>query len=82
MALGATRERVQIGVIAKTLRIAFIGIAVGTGASFAVAKTISSMLFGTTPTDPITFSGMIVLLICVAVLAGICQRDEHRVLIR
>jgi len=57
MALGATRERVQMGVISKTLRIALIGIVVGTGASFAVAKMISSMLFGTTSTDPITFPG-------------------------
>jgi ABC-type antimicrobial peptide transport system permease subunit len=70
MALGATRQQVQMRVIARTLRIAFIGIAVGTGASFAVSKTISSMLFGTAPTDPITFAGMIVVLIGVALLAG------------
>lgn len=70
MALGATRERVQMGVISKTLRLALIGTAVGTGTSFAVAKAIRSMLFGTTPTDPMTFVGMIVLLIGVALLAS------------
>jgi predicted permease len=70
MALGATRERVQMGVISKTLRMALIGLAVGTVASFLVARAISSMLFGTEPTDPMTFAGMIVLLIVVAFVAG------------
>jgi predicted permease len=70
MALGATRERVQMGVILKTLRMALIGVAVGTIASFAVARAISSMLFGTEPTDPLTFAGMIVLLTVVAFVAG------------
>jgi predicted permease len=70
MALGATREHVQFGVISKTLRMALIGLAAGTIASFAVARAISSMLFGTQPSDPITFAGMIVLLIGVAFIAG------------
>jgi predicted permease len=70
MALGATRERVQMSVISKTLRMALIGVVVGTVASFAVARAISSMLFGTKPTDPMTFAGMIVLLTVVAFVAG------------
>jgi predicted permease len=70
MALGATREGVQFGVISKTLRMALIGMAAGTIASFAVAKAISSMLFGTLPTDPITFAGMLALLTGVAFVAG------------
>jgi len=70
MALGATRERVQMGVISRTLRMALIGIAVGTAASFVVAKTISTMLFGTQPTDPLTFVGMAALLLGVAFVAG------------
>jgi ABC-type antimicrobial peptide transport system permease subunit len=70
MALGATLARVQSDVIAKTLRLAFIGIALGTAASFAVAKAIASLLFGTEPTDPATFGGMILLLGAVALIAG------------
>jgi predicted permease len=70
MALGATLARVQSDVIAKTLRLAFIGIAVGTAASFAVAKAIASLLFGTEPTDPATFVAMILLLGAVALVAG------------
>ena len=70
MALGATRERVQIGVISKTLRMALAGIAVGTAASFAAARGISSLLFGTEPEDPVTFVGMIALLTAIAFVAG------------
>ena len=70
MALGATRQRVQLNVITRTLRMALIGMIAGTIASFAVAKAISSLLFGTQPTDPITFAGMILLLTAVALIAG------------
>jgi predicted permease len=70
MALGASRARVQFNVIAKTLRLALIGIAVGAIASVAAAILIASLLFSTAPTDPITFAGMIVLLVLVALVAG------------
>ena len=70
MALGATQARVQFGIIARTLKLALVGIAVGTMASFAIATLIASLLFGTNPTDPITFAGMILLLLAVAFIAG------------
>ena len=70
MALGATAPQVQFGVIAKTLRLALMGIALGTLASFAAARWIASLLFGTEPTDPATFVGIILLLGAVGFLAG------------
>lgn len=70
MALGATQGRVLLGVIWKTLRLALIGIAVGIVASFGVSSLIASLLFGTQPTDPVTFVGMVVLLTLVAFVAG------------
>jgi predicted permease len=70
MALGATPGRVQMGVISKTLWLAAIGIALGSVASMVVANLIASLLFGTAPTDPITFLAMVILLGAVAVLAG------------
>ena len=39
-------------------------------ASFQVARLISTLLFGTAPTDPVTFTGMILLLSGVALVAG------------
>jgi predicted permease len=70
MALGASAARVQLTVIGRTLRLALIGIAVGTALSFAVATLISAMLFHTAPADPFTFAGMVLLLTAVALVAG------------
>jgi predicted permease len=70
MALGATPERVQRSVISQTLRMALVGIGVGVVMSLAVARLISSMLFGTAPSDPATFAAMTVLLALVAAFAG------------
>jgi len=70
MALGATPPQVQLGVIARTLRLAFVGIALGLVASLAASRGITSLLFGTEPTDPATFAAMILLLSAVAFVAG------------
>lgn len=70
MALGATRERVQRSVIGQTMRMTLIGIGVGVVFSLVVARLIASLLFGTTPADPVTFAAMTVVLVLVAVLAG------------
>jgi predicted permease len=70
MALGATLARVQLDVIRTTLQLALIGIAIGTVASFGASRLIASLLFGTTPTDPVTFLGMVVVLGAIALLAG------------
>jgi predicted permease len=65
MALGATAERVQLGVLTRTLRLALIGIVVGTMASLAASRLIASLLFGTRPGV-----GMVLLLGFMALLAG------------
>ena len=70
MALGASRSRVQLAVIRKTLRLALLGMLVGIVTSFAIAQVIASLLFGITPTDPITFAGTVLILSAVALLAG------------
>jgi ABC-type antimicrobial peptide transport system permease subunit len=70
MALGASTGRVQLGVIARTMRLVLAGITVGTIAALAVAKWIAALLFGTETTDPATFAGMILLLSAVAFIAG------------
>jgi predicted permease len=70
MALGATPERVRIEVIARTLKIAAVGIAIGTSVSLVVAQAIRSLLFGTSAGDPVSFVAMILLLLGVSLLAG------------
>src|SRR5580693_9886678 len=70
MALGATTERVQLGVIARTMRLVLAGIAMGGLASFIAAKGIAALLFKTEPTDPAAFAGTVLLLSVVALIAG------------
>jgi predicted permease len=70
MALGASRERVQRSVVLATLKIAMLGVALGTISSYVGARGMSSLLFGTTPADPVTFAAMILLLLLVALIAG------------
>lgn len=70
MALGATTSQVQFNVIARTLRLAIIGIAAGSVASLLVSRAIATMLYNTAPNDPIAFTAMVVLIGAVALLAG------------
>jgi predicted permease len=70
MALGASRSDVLFGVVNRTMRLAFVGIAIGAVVSFIAGKWISSLLFQTPPGDPMTFVAMFVIFGCVALLAG------------
>jgi predicted permease len=70
IALGASRRRVQMGVLAKTLGLVGAGLVAGTLASLGVSRLIASMLFGTQPTDAATYGATIALLIAVALVAG------------
>jgi ABC-type antimicrobial peptide transport system permease subunit len=70
MALGATAGSVMSGIIARTLRLTLAGIAAGTILSLALSRTMATLLFGTEPTDPVTFGAMILLLAGVALTAG------------
>jgi ABC-type antimicrobial peptide transport system permease subunit len=42
----------------------------GTVASWALARTLTGLLFGVTPADPVTFLAMLILLTAVAATAG------------
>jgi len=70
MALGATMGQVQRSVLSKTLRLTIVGVAIGTIASLLVSKAIATLLFGTTPTDPLTIAATILLLGTIAHIAG------------
>jgi predicted permease len=70
MALGASAGRVQRDVLAKTLRLALLGIAAGTVGSLAAARLIASLLFATSPWDPVAFAAMAALLIAITFISG------------
>jgi predicted permease len=70
MALGASPAQVQLGVMARTLRLIIAGLCLGLLASFACASLIASLLFGITPADPLTFAATAVVLSSIALAAG------------
>jgi hypothetical protein len=65
--------------LCSDLDCALAGIAIGTVASFIVAKTIVSLLFVTDPSNPPTFATTILMLSMIAVLAGYipARRASH-----
>jgi predicted permease len=70
MALGASAETLQKSILLETLGLAGIGMVAGGMASWILARTLSGMLFGVTPNDPLTFAAMVVVLGVVAGMAG------------
>jgi predicted permease len=56
MALGAQRAGIIRMILRETLIVAIFGLGVGLPASFLVARTLRSAVYGLTPTDPITFT--------------------------
>jgi predicted permease len=70
MALGASARDVQGGIIRQTLKLAAIGIVLGTIASWIMAQSAAGLLFGVTARDPGTFLAMLLVLTIVAIVAG------------
>jgi putative ABC transport system permease protein len=69
MALGADRGDVLALVCKQGLRLAAIGLAAGLVLALLATRLMSKILFGVSPTDPVTFAAIIVLLALVALLA-------------
>ncbi|MEK6322886.1 MAG: ABC transporter permease [Acidobacteriota bacterium] len=69
IALGAQRQDVLKLVVGQGIVLASIGVVVGLAAALALTRLMSSLLFGVTATDPITFVAVSVLLAGVALAA-------------
>jgi predicted permease len=70
MALGAQRKDVLSLVVGRGLKLTLLGLALGLIAALAVTRFVSSLLYGVTATDPVTFVGVSLLLLLVAMLAS------------
>ena len=70
MAIGAQRSDVLRMVVGEGARLAAAGVALGLAASFAITRLLSTLLFGVTATDPVTFTTLAALLAAVALLAS------------
>ena len=69
MALGAQPGDVLRMVLGQGLKLVLLGLAAGLAAAFALTRLMSSLLFGVSATDPVTFVGISLLLTAVAFLA-------------
>ena len=56
-------------ILGQGMRMIVIGVAIGLAGSLTLTRTLSSLLFGVTATDPLTFATVIALLIASALLA-------------
>jgi predicted permease len=71
IALGAQRPDVLRQVLREGLVLAIIGLSVGLAAAAALTRVLRSQLFGVTPTDPLSFALVALLLLVVAVTASL-----------
>jgi predicted permease len=70
MALGAPGGAVLRMVLGESLRLVLTGLVIGLAAALGTTRWIASLLFGLTPTDPLTLALATLLLLAVAALAG------------
>jgi ABC-type antimicrobial peptide transport system permease subunit len=70
MALGADPRRVRGLVLHHALRLTGMGLAIGLALAVIAMQALRGLLYGISPSDPITFGGIAVLLLTVALAAG------------
>jgi putative ABC transport system permease protein len=76
LALGARRGDVLRLVIRQGVRMTLAGAGVGVVGAIALTRLLSNLLYGVSPSDPITLASMSLILAAVAVFA--CYVPAHR----
>jgi putative ABC transport system permease protein len=76
MALGAQQSDVMRLVLGEGMFVILVGLGIGFAGSLASTRFLSSLLFGVTATDPLTFAGVVILLALVAL--GACYIPARR----
>ncbi len=71
LALGAHPSQVLKMLVTQALRLALIGVAIGVALSFALMPLIGAQLYAVQPRDPITLTGVPLVLVVVAMLAAL-----------
>ncbi len=69
MALGATPAGVLRLVIAQGMKPALTGMLLGAGGAYALGGLLSKLIYGVSPSDPLTFLAVVLLLVVVALVA-------------
>jgi predicted lysophospholipase L1 biosynthesis ABC-type transport system permease subunit len=69
IALGAEKSTVLLLVLRQGLMPALAGVAAGLAGAYGVTRLMASLLYGVTPTDPLSFLGVAAVLLLVAIVA-------------
>jgi len=69
VALGAQQQDVLKMVVGQGAKLVILGVAVGIVAALVLMRLMSSLLYGVSATDPVTFIGVVILLALVALAA-------------
>ena len=69
MVLGAEKRDVLSMIVSQGLKTVLIGVVFGIALAFAITRLMERLLYEIKPTDPLTFAGVSLLLVCVALLA-------------
>jgi putative ABC transport system permease protein len=69
MALGALPREVVYMVLKQGITVTTIGMIIGIVGSIALSRVFTGLLFGMSPLDPLTFAGVIILLLLTAMLS-------------
>jgi putative ABC transport system permease protein len=69
IAVGAGQRDILRLIVGQGMLLTTIGVGIGLAGAFALTRTISTLLFGVSASDPTTFAGVSLLLILVALLA-------------
>jgi len=69
MALGARRGDVLRMVLGGGLRLTLIGVGLGAVGAAIAGRALGKLLYGITPTDPVTFAAVALLLTVIAAVA-------------
>jgi putative ABC transport system permease protein len=70
MALGAQPGKIMLMVVRHSLLLAICGVVLGLAGAFALTRVMSSLLFGVSTTDTLTFAAPPLVLGAIALLAG------------
>ena len=71
MALGATPVRIVSLMVYQSIRLTLVGVLAGLFGLLVLGRSLSSLLFGVRPSDPLTLALTTMLLAAVAILAGL-----------
>jgi putative ABC transport system permease protein len=69
MALGARGADVLKLVVSEGMKLTLLGVSIGLAGAYGLTRLMTALLFGVSATDPLTFAGVALMLVGVALLA-------------